>query len=350
MESEYKNIPVVILNSVPDGMPKDTDFAIRKIKELPTLKKGQMIVKILFISVDPYLRMMMGCDLFKMEHLEAHLKELEVAGNFQVGEPLYSGICGVVECSKSSKFKKGDLVTAMGVWAEYIICSEKTTHKLDDRLKKCPQASLGICGLTGVTAHLALHESTKLRGDETVVVSAAGGALGSAVGQIAKMKGCTVVGITSRLEKEQYMKEVGFDACVNYKSPQFLEDLKNVCPNGVDLFIDSVGCSIFDSVMKVMNKNGRVVVCGVISMINSCECAPGLRIEPIVLYKRLTITGLIAVDHLDKWCEVTEQLIDLFCEDKLKERYTFFENLDKAPEALICLFTGGNIGKTLIKL
>jgi len=296
------------------------------------------------------LRLMMGCDLLKMEHFETQSKEFEMAAKFEVGEPLYSGICGVVECSKSSKFKKGDLVTAMGVWAEYIICSEKTTHKLDDRLRKSPQTSLGICGLTGVTAYLALHEATQLRGDETVVISAAGGALGSVAGQIAKMKGCTVVGITSRLEKEQYMKEVGFDACVNYTSAQFLEDLKNVCPNGVDLFIDSVGGSIFDSVMKVMNKNGRVIVCGMISMINSCECAPSPRIEPIVLYKRLTITGLMALDHIDKWCEVTEKLIDLFCEDKLKERYTFFENLDRAPEALICLFTGGNIGKTLIKL
>jgi len=234
----------------------------------------------------------------------------------------------------------------MGVWARYIICSEETTHKLDDRLTNCPQASLGVCGLTGVTAYLALHNVTQLRGDETVVVSAAGGALGTAVGQLAKMKGCTVVGITSCLEKEQYAKELGYDACVNYKSPQFLEDLQNVCSKGVDLFIDSVGCSIFDSVMKVMNTNGRVIVCGIIAMLNSSEYPCGPRIEPIVFYKRLTITGLLAVDYLDKWREVTEQLIELFSEGKLKEHYTFFENLERAPEALMCLFSGGNIGKT----
>jgi NADPH-dependent curcumin reductase CurA len=325
----------ILLNKRPHGKPTLNDFKISS-EEAPIPTDGEVLLKTVYVSVDPYLR-------GRMNDAKSYVPP------FELNQPIQSGIIAEVMDSKQADFKKGDYVSGILDWKEYQTSNGKGLTKVDKTEAKL-SSYLGILGMTGLTAYLGLTEIGLPKKGETLVVSGAAGAVGTVVGQIGKLLGCKVVGITGSDEKVTLLKsKFKFDDAINYKTtPNLKEAVKSTCPNGVDIYFDNVGGEISDAVLANINKYARLPVCGAISLYNKTEVPIGPRLQPIILTKSATMSGFIISDFSEKFSTATKQLTTWLKEDKLTFSETIVEGFDNIPQAFIDLFDGKNEGKMIV--
>jgi NADPH-dependent curcumin reductase CurA len=325
----------ILLNKRPHGKPTLNDFKISS-EEAPIPADGEVLLKTVYVSVDPYLR-------GRMNDAKSYVPP------FELNKPIQSGIIAEVMDSKQADFKKGDFVSGILDWKEYQTSNGKGLTKVDKTEAKL-SSYLGILGMTGLTAYLGLTEIGLPKKGETLVVSGAAGAVGTVVGQIGKLLGCKVVGITGSDEKVTLLKsKFKFDDAINYKTtPNLKEAVKSTCPNGVDIYFDNVGGEISDAVLANINKYARLPVCGAISLYNKTEVPIGPRLQPIILTKSATMSGFIISDFSEKFSTATKQLTTWLKEDKLTFSETIVEGFDNIPQAFIDLFDGKNEGKMIV--
>ncbi|MBT2583467.1 NADP-dependent oxidoreductase [Planococcus sp. ISL-109] len=329
----YKEIQ---LANRPEGTPTDNDFAFVE-KDIPTLNTDELLLKTLYLSVDPYMR-------GRMKDAKSYIAP------FELNKAISGGALAEVVESKSGQFKQGDIVTGTLDWAEYNVANAKSVQKVDPTVAPIT-TRLGILGLTGLTAYFGLLDIGKPQQGETVVVSGAAGAVGSVVGQIAKLKGAHVVGIAGSQDKIDYLiNELGFDAAVNYKADSFQEDFKKAIPNGVDVYFDNVGGFVSDTVIFEINRNARVVLCGAISAYNNPEADIGPRIQWKFITTSSMMKGFTLGDYAHDFKTGAQELGKWLQEGKLKYEETITDGFDKTPEAFLGLFEGSNLGKQLVKV
>ncbi len=259
------------------------------------------------------------------------------------------GTVGEVVESHSSKFKVGDHVVGSLGWQTYAVSNGDGLNVVDPKLVPL-SAYLGVCGMPGATAWIGLLEYCAPMAGETVLVSAASGAVGGVVGQIAKLQGCRAVGIAGGAKKCEFaVKELGFDACVDYKAGKLIDDLKAACPNGVDNYFENVGGEVMDAAFRVLNPFSRVALCGMISDYNATE-AYGTKMMRSLLVNRVKLQGFIVFDRQDLYVRAVSQLAKWVSQGKIKYNETIAEGLESAPKAFIGLLKGQNLGKQLVKL
>ena len=327
----------ILLKNRPKGIPSLDDFKITEEKD-PEAQEGELLLKSLYISVDPYLR-------GRMRDEESYIDP------FQLGEPMESMVVAEVVDSRNSHFEKGDHVSGMLKWKKYQVSKGTGLNKVD--AEKAPlSAYLGILGLTGLTAYLGLEKIGNLKKGETLVVSGAAGAVGSVVGQIGKIKGCKVVGIAGSDEKTNDIKQkFGYKEAINYKTAGDMKRaLQKTCPDGVDIYFDNVGGEILDGVLDNINKNARIINCGAISAYNEEEVPTGPRPEGILIKKTALMQGFLVRDHVKDFGPAIRQLGAWIQEGRLTYDETVVEGFDQLPQAFLGLFQGKNHGKMIAKV
>jgi NADPH-dependent curcumin reductase CurA len=324
----------ILLVSRPQGAASAENF---KLVETPLepLTEGQVRVRNHFLSLDPYMRS-------RMDDSKSY------AASQPLNEVMIGGTVGEVVESKNPKFAVGDKVVGIYGWQEFGTSDGKGLRKVDDTHIPL-SAYLGPVGMPGVTAWLGLNKIIEPKAGETVLVSAASGAVGSVVGQLVKAAGCRAVGIAGGADKCRYVTEtLGFDACVDYKAGNLYEDLKAALPNGVDGYFENVGGEILDAVLPRMNAFGRIALCG---MIASYDGSPmPLKKPSLLLTQRLKVQGFIVSESPEVWPEALKQLGGLVAQNKLQYRESVAQGLESAPEAFLGLLKGKNFGKQLVKL
>jgi hypothetical protein len=321
----------IVLASRPEGWVTPDNFRLEK-GPLPKIGDGEVLVKNLWLSLDPYMR-------GRMSDTKSYVKGVDL------GEVMVGQTAGEVLESKNPAFKKGDQVLTQLGWQLYGVTKE--VMKVDG--SRAPLSYyLGVLGMPGMTAYFGLKEIGQPKAGQTVVVSAASGAVGSVVGQLAKLLGCRAVGIAGGREKCDYVtRELGFDACIDYKAGKLRDELKEL--KGIDVYFDNVGGEILDLVLTRMNLFGRIVVCGMIADYNATE-PYRFRNLRAVLVNRLKIQGMIVFDWKERYGEALKALGGYHAAGKLKTRESVVEGLANAPHGLIALLKGGNFGKQLVKL
>lgn len=327
----------ILLNKRPNGKPQESDFKFTT-EAKPEVDSGEVLLKTKYVSVDPYMR-------GRMSDAESYVPP------FQLNKPVESGIIAEVIESKNDSFSKGDFVSGMLDWKEYQTNDGKNLLKVDG--DKAPlSAYLGVLGMTGLTAYHGLTEIGKPKEGETIVVSGAAGAVGSIVGQIGKNLGCRVIGIAGTDEKVDMLKsKFGFDATINYKTTEDMtKAIAEAAPNGVDVYFDNVGGTISDGVHANINRFGRIVVCGAISLYNSTSMPTGPRVEPFLIKKSVLMQGFIVSNFADKFPEGMDKLSQWLKAGKLDFSETIVEGFDNIPNAFIDLFEGKNKGKMIVKI
>ncbi|XXM70378.1 NADP-dependent oxidoreductase [Lysinibacillus sphaericus] len=325
------------LVSRPEGMPVENDFLYKEI-DVPQPSQGEVLIKTLYLSVDPYMR-------GRMSDAKSYVEP------FALNEALSGGVVGEVAESKSEQFKQGDFVVGMLPWQEYSLAGEKEVRVIDPDAAPL-STHLSVLGLTGLTAYFGLLDIGQPKEGETVVVSGAAGAVGSVVGQIAKIKGARVVGIAGSEEKVNYLKEtLGFDEAVNYKeTDDIYSTLKEACPDGVDVYFENVGGEIGDAAISLLNKHGRVPVCGAISSYNKTDRDLGPRVQSKLIKSSALMKGFVVNDYSDRFKEGAAELGQWLSEGKLQYEETITEGFDKVTDAFLGLFQGKNLGKQLVKV
>ncbi|MDN3019491.1 NADP-dependent oxidoreductase [Paenibacillus sp. BSR1-1] len=324
----------ILLKNRPTGMPTHENFEIRET-EIRQPGQGELLIRTVYISVDPYLR-------GRMNDTKSYIPP------FQLNEVISSGVIGQVEESQSDLFKKGDLVLGSLGWEEYSIAKETTVRKIDSTI--APASSyLSVLGMTGLTAYFGLIDIGKPKTGETVVVSGAAGAVGSIVGQIAKLKGCRVVGIAGSTDKVKYLvEELGFDAAINYKTQDVGETLKEVCPNGIDVYFENVGGKVTDAVYPLLNNFARIPVCGAISSYNNETEDIGPRVQSYLIKTSSLMQGFTVGNYSSRFGEGIQVLAGWLKDGKLKYEETITEGFDNTIEAFLSLFKGANLGKAIV--
>jgi NADPH-dependent curcumin reductase len=329
------------LASRPQGEPTVDNFKLVEVAE-PALAEGQVLVRNHFLSLDPYMRGRMN-------------DGKSYAQPQPLGEVMIGGTAGEVIESKNANFKAGDKVVGMGGWQEYqlVDASQRGVLQKVDTTHIPLSAYLGAVGMPGVTGWYGLVKIINPKAGETVVVSSASGAVGSAVGQLAKVRGARAVGIAGGADKCRYLvEELGFDECIDYKQHKDVKGLsaalKAACPNGVDGYFENVGGMILDAVMLRANAFSRIAMCGMISGYNG-EPIP-MTAPQLILVNRMKVEGFIVSEHMDIWPEALKELGTLVATGKLKYRESVAEGLAAAPEAFLGLLKGRNFGKQLVKL
>jgi NADPH-dependent curcumin reductase CurA len=321
----------------PAGFPKATDFRLVE-SPVPEPADGGFLVGISYLSVDPYMRGRMNA-------------ARSYADTQKLDEVMGGGAVGKVLASRHPEFREGEYVVGMFGWQQYAISDGRGVMKVDPGLAPVP-AYLGVLGMPGMTAYFGLLDICAPRPGETVLVSGAAGAVGSAVGQIAKIHGCRVVGIAGGGDKIRWITEdLGFDAAFNYKTEaKPFEKLKELCPTGIDCYFDNVGGAITDAVFPLMNTSGRVSVCGQISLYNLEKPDTGPRLLPLVLVRTLKVQGFLIFQFVNRFGEALPQLTRWVHEGKLKYRETVAEGIENAVSAFLGMLLGENIGKQLVKI
>ena len=322
-----------ILRKRPEGEIKAGDLELVD-QPIPVPGPGQILVRTLYLSLDPTNRIWMS-------DMEQYMPPV------QIGDVMRGGTIGVVEQSNNDAFKPGDVVNSFATgWQEYSVM---------DGAQKLPPgvplpAYMSILGATGATAYFGLLDLGQPKPGETVVVSAACGAVGSIVGQIAKLKGCRVVGLAGSDEKCRHaVEDFGFDACINYKTEKDLTAaLKRECPNGIDIDFENAGGEILDAVMENLAMRARIVLCGMISQYNADTPPPGPSLTNILM-KRARIEGFIVIDYLPRFAEFAAEMGPWLMQGKIKYDTTIVDGMENALGALDMLFTGANTGKLLIR-
>ncbi len=325
------------LASRPVGMPKESDF---KLVEVPLLapNAGEMIIKSLYISVDPYMR-------GRMNDAKSYAAPVEI------GAVMVGGVVGEVVQSNHPRFAVGDMVQGEFGWQTYTISNGKAVRKVDPKIAPI-STSLGVLGMPGLTAYFGLLEIGQLKSGETVVVSGAAGAVGSIVGQIAKIKGCRAVGIAGSDDKVRYLiDELGFDGAFNYKTTKnYVDKLKELCPNGVDVYFDNVGGAITDAVMPLINSHARLAICGQISQYNLEQPEMGPRWLWPLIVKQARVEGFLVFQFADRFPEAAQAMAGWIKEGKLKYKEDVVEGFGNLPKAFIGMLEGDNVGKRLVKV
>ena len=326
-----------VLAKRPAGEPSMDCFELEET-ETAALTTGELLVQTRYLSVDPYMR-------GRMSDSESY------AEPWAVGEPLNGGIVGEVVEAETDAYDTGDLVTGEGTWAEYSVMDAADVTAVDPSVA-APEAYLGVLGMPGRTAYFGLLEVGDPSPGETVVVSGAAGAVGSVVGQIAKLNGCRVVGFAGTDEKTTWLtEELGFDAAINYKSTDgYQAALADAAPGGVDVYFDNVGGPITDAVFTQLNLDARVAVCGQIAHYNDETVPTGPRKLPQLIAPRATVQGLLVGDFANRFGVATEQLSEWVASGDLSHRETVVEGLSNAPDAFLGLFSGDNIGKQVVQV
>jgi NADPH-dependent curcumin reductase CurA len=327
----------ILLVKRPVGLPDESCFKLISTS-IPKPVKGQLLVRTRFISVDPYMR-------GRMNDGKSYVPP------FQLNEVLNGGVVGDVVESKSANFGKGDVVVGNLGWQDYSIAGENEVRKINPDIASVSTA-LGVLGMTGLTAYFGLLDIGQPKQGETVVVSGAAGAVGTIVGQIAKIHGCRVVGIAGSDKKTKYLiDELGFDAAINYRtSPDLKGVLEKACPNGVDIYFDNVGGDISDAVLSLINNGARIPLCGQISLYNDNRVPIGPRLQPQLLTHSALMKGFLVRNYTARFDEGTRALAKWLREKKLKYTENIVEGLENSPKAFIGLFAGENLGKQLVKV
>ncbi len=310
------------------------DFELKESTVGP-LSDGQILVKNLFLSIDPTIRGWIERDTY--------LPAIEI------GAVIRSAGAGVVVESKSARYSPGDRVFSTVGWQEYVVLHER------DKPMPLPAGldlrdALSVFGATGMTAYFGLNEIGRPKEGETVVVSGAAGATGSVVGQLAKAKSCRVVGIAGTAAKCAWLREIGFDAAIDYKAEDVGKRLSETCPKGIDVFFDNVGGPILNAALARLAMRGRVVLCGAISQYDDLDHAYGPPAYVNLISRRGRMEGFIILDYLDRYMEAAMALGSLIAEGKLKHKTTVVDGLTNAPDALRRLFTGDHDGKLLVRV
>ncbi|HEX9185004.1 MAG TPA: NADP-dependent oxidoreductase [Burkholderiales bacterium] len=325
----------IVMASYPEGWVTEANFRL-ETAPIPTPAAGEVLVRNHWLSLDPYMRGRMS-------------KQRSYTKGVEPGEVMTGETAGEVVESKHPDFKPGDKVTAPAGWQLYWSGKGDLLTKVD--ASKVPLSYfLGCLGMPGRTAWFGMKEICAPKAGETVVVSAASGAVGSVVGQLAKAWGCRAVGIAGGRAKCDYVvKDLGFDTCIDYKAGKLLDDLRAACPKGVDANFENVGGEILDTVLRLMNVRGRVAICGLISDSNAKE-PYGIKMIRSVLVNRVKVQGMIVFDWQNRYAEANQGLLELVLSGKLKTRESIVNGIENAPKGLISLFKGENFGKQLVKL
>lgn len=322
------------LRKRPVGTPMTGDFETASAPR-PAPGDGDVLRRTIYLSLDPYMR-----------------GRMSDAASYATPVNLGDVMCGhtvsqVVE-SRHPSFKSGDIVTGYDGWQEYASSNGKDLRKLDSSVPM--STAIGVLGMPGMTAFVGLLDIGQPKPGETVVVSAASGAVGSIVGQLARIKGCRAVGVAGSADKCRYVvDELGFDACVNYKTDDLVPALRAACPTGIDIYFENVGGAVFAAVLRQLNKFARIPLCGIISEYNVTGNPNGPNLRPL-LVSRAMIKGFIVSDHSDRFPAFLQEMTPLVREGKVKYREDIAEGLDAAPSALIGMFDGRNFGKQLVRV
>ena len=324
----------ILLQQNPRGMPKEEDFTTETVS-LPPLQDGEILCETLCLSLDPYMRI--------------RLSGLHLSGGEKPGDCISGEAVSRVQQSRHPKFSPGQLLAMHSGWQSHFICDGKDTRIIEPGTLP-PSVFLGVLGMPGLTAYAGVTRLAEPKQGNTLVVSAAAGAVGSAVGQVGKMHGCRAVGIAGSEEKCRWVtEEAGFDACINYKKDDVREELARHCPDGIDIYFDNVGGDTLQAVMEKLAEGARIVLCGFISQYNSEEVPPGPSLGPIVL-ARATMRGLVVYDHEDLRPQLVQEGRKWIEAGKLHYREDITEGLEQAPAAFVRLMEGRNFGKVIVQV
>lgn len=327
----------ILLAARPTGFPKESDFRLHE-SPLREPGDGEILVGIRWLSVDPYMRGRMN---------EAR----SYADPVKLGEVMVGGAAGRVLRSRHARFAEGDYVMGMFGWQEYAISDGKGVRKLDRALAPV-STSLGVLGMPGLTAYFGLLEVGRAKPGETVVVSGAAGAVGSFVGQIAKIHGCRVIGIAGSDDKTSWLKDdLGFDATLNYKTTtDYRAALAELCPNGIDVYFDNVGGPISDAAFSLLNTHARVPICGQIALYNLEQPDLGPRLLQLILTRQVKVEGFLVFQFADRYAEALPKLTEWVRSGQIKYKESIVDGIENAPQAFLSMLQGGNTGKQLVRI
>jgi NADPH-dependent curcumin reductase len=325
----------VLFHSRPEGMPQESNFEVVE-RPMPTIGEGQILCRAIYLSVDPYMRGRMN-------------PGKSYAAPAKLGEPMVGQTVSEVVESRNPRFAPGDFVLGSTGWQAYAVSDGKELRKIDSAAAPLSY-SLGILGMPGLTAYVGLLDIGQPKKGETVVVSAAAGAVGSIAGQMAKIKGCRVVGTAGTDEKCAFVTgELRFDSCINYKRGNLDDALKTACPDGIDVYIDNVGGAVLEAVLKRINVHARIPLIGLISQYNEAKPKPGPNLGSILINRAL-IQGMIIFDHTDRMPDFFRDMSQWLREGKVRYREDIIQGLENAPRAFIGLLQGENIGKRIVQV
>ena len=322
------------LMSRPQGLPQQDNFALKEF-DLPPVDDGQMRVRNRWLSVDPYMR-------GRMNDVKSYVPP------FQLGEPMDGGAIGEVVESRADGFAPGDLVQHMAGWRDEAVVPARMAQKLPD-LDAAPELFLGVLGVTGLTAYFGLLDAASARQGDVVFVSAAAGAVGSVVVQVAKAKGMTVIGSAGGPEKCEFVRSLGADLVVDYKAGPILKSLAAVAPDGIDVYFDNVGGDHLDAAFALARQNARFAICGMIEGYND-PTPPSFRFIMRTIAMRIRLKGFIVFDYFPRMAEFYAEMGPWVANGTVKSKETVVEGLDSTLDAFLGLFDGANTGKMLVKL
>lgn len=325
-----------LLAARPDGLPKESDFRLVEAP-IPPLSDGEVLLQSVYLSVDPYMR-------GRITGVKTYAEPVHV-GDLMVG-----GVVGKVVESRHADYQGGDYAVGYWGWQEFAVSPARALQKLDPNLLPVSTA-LSVLGMPGMTAYFGFLDLCQPKTGETVVVSGAAGAVGSLVGQIAKLKGCTVIGIAGGDDKVKHLiDDLGFDAAFNYKTvSDYTAKLKELCPRGVDCYFDNVGGKITDAVFNVLNPFARISICGQISQYNLQAPEMGPRNLSQILIKQARVEGFIVMRFVDRFAEGQRQMAQWVKEGKVKYREDIMDGFENMPRAFIAMLQGHNTGKMLVR-
>jgi len=323
------------LASRPKGRPAPENFALAQT-ELPPPKEGEVLVRNLFMSVDPYMR-------GRMNEVKSYVPP------YQIGKPLEGGAVGEILESRAKEFKPGDVVTSNYGWREHFVAKATHLHPVSRELQPL-SVYLGALGMPGMTAWAGLR-LVEVKAGDAIFISGAAGAVGSVAGQLAKLRGCRVIGSAGSADKVRFLlEECGFDRAFNYRNGPVHEQLKREAPDGFDVYFDNVGGETLAAALSALRLHGRIIACGAISVYNEEKPPPGPPNLFNMITKRLTMKGLLVLDWLDHLAEFETEVGAYYQAGKVKHKETVVQGLDQAVSAFLGLFTGQNVGKMVVKL
>ena len=326
----------VLLAARPKGYPRNEDFLVIE-SEIPKVKEGELLVKIDWLSLDPYMR-------GRMNDVKSYAPSVEV------GEVMVGGAVGTIIESRTSLFSTGEIVEGSFGWQSYALSNGLGLRKINPELGPI-QSSIGVLGMPGLTAYFGLLDVCQPIAGDTVVVSAASGAVGQIAGQIAKIMGCRVIGTAGTNEKVQFIvDELGFDAGINYKTENVGTSLNSACPDGIDIYFDNVGGFVTDEVIKRINTGARIAICGQVSQYNLEEPELGPRNLFHLTKSQAKMEGFLVFAYEARYDEALHRLSKWINQDKLKYKEDIVEGIRNAPQTFIGMLNGENLGKTLIKV
>jgi hypothetical protein len=330
----------VVLSARPKGLPKASDFRVDEVP-IPRPQDGEVLLKILYLSLDPYMR-------GRMDDGPSYAEPTAI------GEEMEGGTVATVLESRAAAYKPGDIVLSYSGWQTHAVAKADQLRKLDPKAAPVTTA-LGVLGMPGFTAYVGLRNIGRPKPGETVVVAAASGAVGAIVGQIAKLSGARAVGIAGGQEKCAFIRnELGFDAAIDHRAPDLGAQLAKACPKGIDVYFENVGGHVWDAVFPLLNNFARIPVCGLIAQYNDVPPFPGPDRFPLVmddvLSKRFHIQGFIQFDYAEQRPDFTRDMAQWIRDGKVKYREDIIDGLEKAPEGLIGLLQGKNFGKLIVRV